>query len=88
MAKHKASPPSQQMYWLGLDFDSVLMTITIPPIKMDEITNLVTKWQPRSHADLHALRVLCGKLHNITQCCPPHHFTLVGLLLFNFNHIT
>ena len=28
-AKHKESPPSQCMTWLGLDFDSVIMTITI-----------------------------------------------------------
>ena len=26
-AKHKASPPSQRMIWLGLQFDSIEMTI-------------------------------------------------------------
>ena len=37
---------------------------------LEEIANLVTEWQPRSHADRNALRMLLCKLLNVTQCCP------------------
>ena len=29
--EHKASPPSQFMVWLGLKFDTVAMTVSLPP---------------------------------------------------------
>ena len=73
-------PPSQHMTWLGLDFDTVLMTITIHSSKLNESADIVTGWQARSHVDLHALRVLLGKLLNLTQCCPPDGFFLNRML--------
>ena len=54
-AKRKASPPSQLMRWLGLDFDTIMMTITIPPAKLTEIVDIITEWQGLSHATLHTL---------------------------------
>ena len=65
-AKHKASPPSQHMTWLGLDFDSVNMTITIHQSKLAQIATLVSEWQGMSHANIQQLRVLLGTLLNIT----------------------
>ena len=40
-AEHNASPPAQQMAWLGLHFDMVTMRITIPTVKMAEVLLLV-----------------------------------------------
>ena len=79
-AKHKASPPSQQMTWLGMDFDLVQMSITICPSKLAEITILFSGWKTWSHADLHSLRVLLGKLLNVTQCCPLARYFLNHML--------
>ena len=32
-ARHKASPPSQVLVWLGFQFDTLAMTVTLPPEK-------------------------------------------------------
>ena len=40
-AEHKASPPVQQMVWLGLKFGTVAMTINIPQEKLAEVDKLV-----------------------------------------------
>ena len=63
-AKHKASPPllSQCMVLLGLVFNSLTMTITIPQPKIDDIAQMVAAWSTKSTATLHQLRVLLGKL--------------------------
>ena len=50
------------MVWLGLEFNSVVMTITIPQPKLAEIADLVAEWTTMSHATLHQLRVLLCKL--------------------------
>ena len=79
-ANHKAPPPSQQMIWLGLEFDSIWMTVIIPPIKLKEIDSLVSEWQNPSHVNIHALWVVLGKLLNVTQCCPAAHLFLNRML--------
>ena len=47
-AKHKASPLSQCMVRLWLEFNSVTMTNTIPQPKLADIADLVAAWSTRS----------------------------------------
>ena len=46
-AAHKASPPAEAMTWLGLRFDTVEMTVTIPPEKLQDTVRLVEDWVGR-----------------------------------------
>ena len=57
-------------------FNTLEMTITIPLTKMAEIAKLVAELQHRTHASLHQLRALLGKLLNISQYCIPACFVL------------
>ena len=75
-ANHKASPPSQCMVWLALEFNSVVMTITIPQPKLAEIAVLVAEWTTMSCATLHQPRVLHGKLLTISLSCVSSRFSL------------
>ena len=50
-AKHKASPPSQVMVWLGLHFGTVNMTMSIT----DEISILVASWACNKTSSTHEL---------------------------------
>ena len=50
------------MVWLGLQFDTTSMTITISQEKLMDIVGLVVDWHRHTHANLHALRALLGKL--------------------------
>ena len=62
------------MILLGLQFDSIEMTITFPPEKLKELNNMVADWTSRTYADIHALRALLRKLLNVTQCFLPSMF--------------
>ena len=68
------------MTWLGLNVDTISMTITIAQEKLAEIATLVTEWQGYSHTNLHALRVLLGKLFRVSQCCVPARIFLNQML--------
>ena len=72
-ATHKATLPATSMVWLGLLFDSVAMTVTLPPAKLKD---LVTIWTTKQYATLHDLLVLMVKLLYMAQVCPPAHLFL------------
>ena len=65
---------------LGLEFNSVTMTISIHQPKLADIADLVEARSTRSQATLDQLRVLLGKLLNISQCCVPARFFLNRML--------
>ena len=44
-AQHKIWQPAQTMVWLGILFNSVEMTMRIPPQKLNEIMVTIESWQ-------------------------------------------
>ena len=67
-AAHKASFPAQAMTWLGLWFNTVEMSVTIPQEKLKDTLWLVEDWAGRQAANIHEVRALFGKLLHIVQC--------------------
>ena len=59
------------MVWLGLRLDSISMTVTVPPEKLEEVTVLVGNWLPKYTANIHELHTILGKLFYMAQCCSP-----------------
>ena len=49
-AKHKTRGLTQSMVWLGLLYDSIRMTISIPPEKMEEIMLMLAEWEGKQRA--------------------------------------
>ena len=49
-ALHKVCEPAQRMVWLGLHYDTIEMTITIPAAKMGEIMCMLQSWEGRQRA--------------------------------------
>ena len=70
-ALHKAIPPSQVMTWLGLEFNTVDMSITISKEKLADIMQLIREWSHKVHTNIHHLHMILGKLFYVAQCCPP-----------------
>jgi hypothetical protein len=79
-AAHKASPPTQKLIWLGLEFSSVDMTVALPEDKLQATLQLVSEWQGKHSATLHSLRVLMGKLLYVAQVSPPARLFLNRML--------
>ena len=64
---HKACPPSQVMVWLGLQFDRVAMTVSLPQDKLAEIQLLLYHWPSKPMATLRDLCTHLGKVLYISQ---------------------
>ena len=50
------------MVWLGFQFDTLAMTVTLPPDKLREIMDLVGMWLHKTTSNVQDLRSLFGKL--------------------------
>ena len=64
----KAHPPSTVMPYLGIQFDTVKMTMSIPPDKVAEVREEVSLWTRKSFATKRTLQQLLGKLFWVSRC--------------------
>ena len=70
-AKHKVCQPSQSMVWLGILFNTVEMTMKIPPAKLQEVMELVQQWAGRQRASQRDMQSLLGLLQFVASVAPP-----------------
>ena len=68
------------MVWLGLQFDTVTMTVSLPQDKLAEIQLLVHHWASKPTVTLRDLCTLLGKLLYVSQVCPPARLFLNTML--------
>ena len=70
-AKHKVHEPAQAMVWLGIHYDSLAMTMTIPEAKMVEVMTILGEWHGRTRATRKDLQRLLGLLQFVASVAPP-----------------
>ena len=71
LAREKSAPPATVMEWLGFEFDTRAMQITLPTVKLTEIRNLAADWATRARASRKDFQRLAGKLNHVSQCILP-----------------
>ena len=64
----KAFSPSTSMPYLGIQFDTVRMIMSIPPEKVAEVREEITLWMKRSSTSKKSLQQLLGKLFWVSRC--------------------
>ena len=64
----KAHPPSTKMPYLGVLFDTELMTMSIPGDKLEEVRCELDIWTRRKTVSKRTLQKLLGKLFWIARC--------------------
>ena len=69
-APAKVCPPSQVMTWLGIQFDTVKMNMSIPPKKLEEIAETLRAWQGKARANLKEIQSIFGLLQFVTSVAP------------------
>ena len=67
-AESKSSEPSTMMVWLGVQFDTVAMIMSIPQAKIDTVITLAREWLCRAAATTSQLRSWLGKLFHVATC--------------------
>ena len=81
--QHKRSkhcPPAQTQICLGIDFDTVNMTKSIPASKLKEIQMELRKWARKHSATKNELQSLAGKLLFVAKCSKPARLFINSIL--------
>ena len=80
---HKATPLSQKMLWLDLEFDTIRITIKIlqPTSKLTEVSQQSAAWRDKKAAAIQQLHQLLSKLFFIANCFPPTRFFINHMLV-------
>ena len=64
----KAEPPTTRITFLGVQFDSVAMTMSVPPEKLTEVKAEIRTWLRRTTITKKELQSLLGKLFWVAKC--------------------
>ena len=70
-AREKACPPSTKMDFIGITFDSIALTMSIPIEKIEDILSELRFWSTKPTATKSQLSSILGKLHFISKCVRP-----------------
>ena len=81
-AREKACAPATVMTFLGLQFDTENLTLTITPDRLAEIQALLTYWEGKDKATRLELQSLLGKLQFVAGCVHPGRIFMARLLNF------
>ena len=79
-SKDKACSPSTCMVYLGVEFNTINMTMSVPPDKLAEVKDEVERWCRKSTAAKKPLQSLLGKLFWVSRVVQ-HSRTFMGRLL-------
>ena len=81
-AMDKACKPSCVMTFLGIQLNTLDLSLTISQDRLDEILSILQKWQCKHTASKHELQELLGKLHFVSRCVRPGRLLVSRLLNF------
>ena len=83
----KLVPPSTSVTCLGILINSIQKTISIPPEKLAEITQLCIQWSTKTYCGKRDLQSLLGSLLYVSKCVKHSRFFLNRMLkLLRDNH--
>jgi hypothetical protein len=70
-AQEKTIPPTTCLTWIGIDFNTLEMSMKVPQRVLSETLALVNTWLHKTCATRHQLQVLLGKLFHVAKCAKP-----------------
>ena len=76
----KDCPPSTRMVFLGLTYDTVTLTIAVPPDKLQDTADLIRSWLAAPRSTKSDLQSLIGKLSYLCACISPGRIFMQRLL--------
>ena len=70
-AINKVCEATQTMIWLGIMFNTMNMTMSIPKEKLDTIISDLHSWRNRTHATKREMQSIIGSLQFVAKVSPP-----------------
>ena len=83
----KAEPPTTRITYLGVEFDSIKMTMSVPPDKITEIKAEIGQWARKTTITRRDLQSLLGKLFWVAKVVR-HARPFMGRLLAQLRTMT
>ena len=71
IAEQKSCPPAHVMDWLGIEVNSIDMTLKITELKLTEVCEVVKSWETRVTATKKQVQSLVGVLNFVAGVSPP-----------------
>ena len=71
VAAHKIVRPTQVMTWLGIEIDSLLMTLKIPPAKISDFRHVTSEWLEPRLATKREIQSIVGSINYIASIAKP-----------------
>ena len=69
-ATHKAFKPTQKLVWIGIQFDIISRTMTMPQHKIQDAIQSTRKCLNSTSVTLQEFQQLTGRLAHTVKCCP------------------
>ena len=69
-AVEKVCEPTQVLTWLGIEFNTLKMTMSLPHEKLLQVAECVAQWENRSRTTLKEIQSLFGLLQFVTYVAP------------------
>lgn len=79
-ATEKTVAPTTNMTFIGLQLDTITMTVSVPHDKINDIQAALNEWQHRRRATKRQLQSLIGTLAFVAACIPPGRIFMSRLL--------
>ena len=80
ISQKKLQAPTTRLNCLGIVVDTVNFTVSVPPDKLQEISNKCLHWRHKKHCNKKQLQSLLGSLLYISKCVRTSRFFLNRLL--------
>ena len=80
VAPKKCAPPAYIMLWIGVLFNTLLMTMAIDPESIREAIEKCHKFLAASHITLHQMQRFLGKLFHAVKCTASARILMSRLL--------
>ncbi|KAK3733123.1 hypothetical protein QZH41_003228 [Actinostola sp. cb2023] len=79
-AYEKAVSPTTRLTFIGLEVDTIAMTVSVPEDKLCDLESILNKWQNKRRCTKRQLQSLIGKLSFVATCIPPGRIFMSRLL--------
>lgn len=76
----KLIPPSTRLVWLGVQFDFIERTVSIPQYKVDELTTVIRQFSCCQHITYQQTQSIIGRIAHIARVIPPARVFMARIL--------
>ena len=84
--RHKITPPTRVIQWLGIVLDMDMKTLTIPRGKVEQILKEFQQLEEKTHMNRRQVQSVTGKINHLAKACRPARLFMSRILAYLRGH--